>query len=192
MSGAAIETPAPRVFCEQQNCGKHYKTRANMLQHVRAHHKAPAQIESPLGNFPSSTLARVLFDDNDTPSTQGNSRGQIKSPKVLNTVSFQCGVCDKSYETNDEAILHMNKVHKKSITTTPSSLPVPNPTPTPPNPTPTPAQEDELNEEDDVLEAAKEEQDLYNDIFRLSQDFNPEKEKESGKDIQEKLRDLEK
>ena len=86
----------------------------------------------------------------------------------------------------------MNKVHKKSITTTPSSLPVPNPTPTPPNPTPTPAQEDELNEEDDVLEAAKEEQDLYNDIFRLSQDFNPEKEKESGKDIQEKLRDLEK
>ena len=195
MSDTAIETPAPRVFCEQQNCGKHYKTRANMLQHVRVHQNAPSQIESSLGNFPSSTLARVLFDDNDTPSTQGNSRGQINSPKVLSIVSFKCGVCDKSFETNDKAILHMKDVHKNSNrTTTPSSsilnpTPTPtSPTPTPTNPTPTPAQEDELNQEDDVLEAAKEEQDLYDEIFRLSEDFNHEKEKEAGEDIQEKLR----
>ena len=65
MLDASIETPAPsqRVVCD--NCGKDYKTRATLMQHVRVYHKAHVRVDSPLGNFPSSNLNRVLFDDND-------------------------------------------------------------------------------------------------------------------------------
>ena len=69
-----------RVLCEIPDCTKHYKSRANMLHHVRTHHKS-GDVHSPLGSFPPANPARVLFDDDDNSSTQGNSRGDVNSPK---------------------------------------------------------------------------------------------------------------
>ena len=73
----------------------------------------------------------------------------------------------------------MNDVHKNHCVT-PTSFPAL--TPTHSNP-----ESDELNEENNVLEAAKEEQDLYDEMFRLSQDMNHENETEVVEKMQEKL-----
>ena len=40
MGEPTMSTAAQRVFCEVTDCTKHYKSRANMLQHVRTHHKS--------------------------------------------------------------------------------------------------------------------------------------------------------
>ena len=55
------------------------------------------------------------------------------------------------------------------------------------NPTP-PHDEDELNVENEVLEDAKKEQDLYDEMFQLSQDINLESEKYVAEEIKDKLK----
>ena len=83
MLEAVNETPAPnqRFFCEKPNCTKDYKNRSTMLNLMRTKHKVSEEVESPLGTFPSSNSVRVLFDDNNDPSTQGNSNGEVNSLK---------------------------------------------------------------------------------------------------------------
>ena len=129
-----------RVFCEIPDCTKHYKSRANMLHHVRTHHKS-GDVHSPRGSFPPANPARVLFDNDYNSSTQGNSRGEVNSPKVLSIMSCQCGVCNIIFDSNQDAILHMNEIHKKNYflppspasnpasvsTTAPASTPTPGP-----------------------------------------------------------------
>ena len=175
-----------RVICDIPGCKKDYKNRNYMLNHIRNYHaKAGNEVQSPLGIFPSSNPARVLFDDDneEDASTQGNSRGEINSPKVISVTSFQCGVCNIPFDTNEEAIHHMKDVHKKNaIVTSPPSV-VPSPATSPPpspasSPAPTtPDQQSlaeevaaELNTEEEVLvAAATEEDELYKELFLLTQ-----------------------
>ena len=74
------ETPAPKVVCESKNCGKEYASRGGIKNHLKKSHKA-VEIQSPLGKFPASDPAGILFNDDGEPSTQGNSSGQVNSPK---------------------------------------------------------------------------------------------------------------
>ena len=113
MSEQTILTSAliKRVTCEAPDCKKDYASRSNMLNHIKTHHKNSTKVQSPLGNFPSSNLSRLLFDDNDHASIQGNSRGEVNSPKVLSVVSYQCGACHINFDRNEDAILHMNDSH---------------------------------------------------------------------------------
>ena len=216
MSGQDIVTPAPvpapRVYCDKPNCKKDYKSRSGLLNHNETAHKNELKIQSPLGIFPSSNSARVLFDDEDRPSTQGNSNGEINSPKVQSIVRFLCGVCDLNFSQNEEAKLHMSEVHKKKTDkvsddpTTPSftadkeSDDSTTPTPTAdkessdsatPNPTRqlySPNTVRQLNEEDEVLEDAKIEQELYKEIFKITEHvIAPEKEEETREDIKNKM-----
>ena len=78
---STVETPAPKVVCESQDCGKEYASKGGMKNHNKKTHKAAEEIQSPLGKFPTSDSARVLFKESE-PSTQGNSLGQVNSPKV--------------------------------------------------------------------------------------------------------------
>ena len=163
-------------------------------------HKAPEQVHSPLGYFPSSNPARVLFDDaDDNASTQGNSRGEINSPKVISVVNYQCGVCENQFNRNEDARNHMKEIHKKTASpaSTPPAAATPTSTPTVASPTaatPTAASprqliEEELEEEMDVLEAAAtEEQDIYDALHQLTQTaIDPDTESETRASMEGKL-----
>ena len=87
-----------------------------MLTHMRQKHQDVAEIESPLGSFPSSTSATTLqFDESDRPATQGNSRGQINSPKVRTEATFVCDHCEMHFPTNDDARKHIAEAHDNSV-----------------------------------------------------------------------------
>ena len=90
MSGEPTETPAlnAKFVCEIPNCDKDYKNRSSMLSQMRTKHKHSEEIQSPFGNFPPANHE----------STQGNSRGEVNSPKVLSVMSFQCGVCNDHFD----------------------------------------------------------------------------------------------
>ena len=193
MTTALVE----RVVCDITGCKKNYKNRNYMMNHIRNFHsKTGNEVQSPLGNFPSSIPARVLFDDNndEDSSIQGNSRGEINSPKVISVTSFQCGACNIPFDKNEDAIIHMSDVHpKESVTATPTSSPAQSAASTPaPTASPNPqsvSQEvaDELDREEEVLvAAAKEEDELYKDICLLVESMeDPESE-----NINEKLERL--
>ena len=63
-----------------------------MKAHFKKCHKTDESFQSPLGRFPS---ARVLFNEEEEPAVQGNSAGQVNSPKVVSEASFVCDVCEK-------------------------------------------------------------------------------------------------
>ena len=123
-----------------------------MKNHYNKSHKA-VEIQSPLGKFPAADPARTLFNEEDGPSTQGNSDGQVNSPKVLSEGQYICGTCDNQFESRSKVQDHMSKEHENQSDTVPAP----------------PSAEEELNEENEVLEAAKAEQDLYDEIYLLSQ-----------------------
>ena len=105
-------TPTRQVACLKTDCAKTYKGRGSMMTHMRQKHQDVAEIESPLGSFPSSTSATTLqFDDSDNPATQGNSRGQINSPKVRTEVTFVCDEFEMHFQTNEDATKHIAEAH---------------------------------------------------------------------------------
>ena len=58
---------------------------------------------------PLATSVRTLFTgENPQPqSTQGNSYGQVNSPKVRSEGRYKCGKCEKDFTTNHQAKEHM-------------------------------------------------------------------------------------
>ena len=54
-----------------------------------------------------------LREDGENPSTQGNSKGQVNSPKVVSAARFVCSSCDKDYPTKAEVIDHMAHGHSQ-------------------------------------------------------------------------------
>ena len=65
-----------------------------------------------ISQSPLAYSGRTLFtgDNSQLPITQGNSFGQVNSPKVRSEASIQCGVCEKNFKTNEETKEHM-KIH---------------------------------------------------------------------------------
>ena len=198
MLESTIQTPAifQRFTCDKPGCEKHYKNKSSLLNHIRTNHKGDVRLtQSPLGNFPSS--ARVLFDDGENSSTQGNSRGQVTFPKMRSVMMFQCGVCDNHFNKNEEAIHHMKEVHnfppsppaRQSMETESQGEPMENAV----------EEEDEdegetsVNaEEDDDEEAfqeAVEDQELYEALNNIEGDIK-DKETEENKVLIEKLQRL--
>ena len=91
---------------------------------------------------------------------------------MLSTGQYICGLCDKYFDSKSKVDDHKSKEHEHRPVTAPTpSLTV-----------------DELDDENEVLEAAKAEQDLYDEIFRLSQSAAiPGQEEESFQVIKDKL-----
>ena len=156
---------------------------SSLLNHIKTNHKGSEEVNSPLGNFSSSNSARVLFNDHDQPSTQGNSHGEVNSPKVMSVTSYQCGNCDMHFNRNDEAKLHISNDHpNKSTPKTPA------PTPTPTSKPYSPGTELSLQDQAVVMEEAKEEQDLYDALDFITQNvIDPDTEKETRDDMKIKL-----
>ena len=71
------------------------------------------------GMSPITLTARVLFDCQvapETPSVQGNSKGQINYPSVLSEGRHQCGKCEEPFSTRDEVLKHMDNEYNKAKT----------------------------------------------------------------------------
>ena len=112
------------------------------------------QINSPLGSFPQTISARVLFSAETEPAVQGNSAGQVNNPEVITEGEFICGNCGDYFKTQEELNKHKNE-------------------------------EDDDNQ---LLEAVQEAEDLYNALEALTQsEFDPEKEKQTKEETKDKL-----
>ena len=110
-------TPTRQVACQKTDCNKMYKARGTMLAHMRKHHTEPqtSEIESPLGSFPPSNSATVLqFDESDEPATQGNSHGEVNSPKLVSSATYLCDMCETHFKTKEEITQHKIEDHESS------------------------------------------------------------------------------
>ena len=114
MSDALKKTPAPKWVCESSDCGKEYASKGSMKAHAKRCHKTVEEIQSPLGRFPSAANpARVLLFDEEHPSTQGNSAGQVNSPKVVSPPTFICDECEKHFDTKENVMNHKKDSHQQ-------------------------------------------------------------------------------
>jgi hypothetical protein len=111
MAQSTSATPSQKVVCESNDCGKEYVSKGVMKAHFKRCHKAAEDVQSPLGKFPSANSARVLFTDETQPSTQGNSAGQVNSPKVVSVGRFICDICDKDFDTSQHMNNHKQESH---------------------------------------------------------------------------------
>ena len=110
MPDTALETPAPKVVCKSKDCGKEYASRGGMMDHYKKKHNTGGEIQSPLGRFPPATNpARVLF--NDDPATQGNSHGDVNSPKVVSEATYVCDVCEVHAISKEVLTKHKQDEH---------------------------------------------------------------------------------
>ena len=109
------ETPAKTADCHVSDCQKQkvggYKTKKGLTDHVKKWHQVAKDVLSP-----AAVTARTLFlpnDDDLQARTQGNSAGEVNSPKVTSVGSYQCGACEKTFESRSEVDKHM-KLHDKA------------------------------------------------------------------------------
>ena len=191
------ETPASKVVCESQDCGKEYASKGGMKNHYKKTHKSLEEIQSPLGKFPAIDPARILFNESD-PSTQGNSKGQVNSPKVTTCGQYICNICDNYFESKQDIDEHKKKEHDISSPTareTDSGSQDPTASSPPTDTTSSMTRElysqntvRQLNVEDNVMEDAKKEQELYEQIFQITENvIVPEKEEETREELKEKM-----
>ena len=94
MTNSPFETSSIKWACENKDCDKVYASKGSMKNHLKNCHKADEGVQSPLGRFPP---ARVLFNDEVQPAVQGNSAGQVNSPKVVIEAMFIGRVCEKVF-----------------------------------------------------------------------------------------------
>ena len=87
-----------------------------MLAHMRKKHNDTGGVVSPLGTFPPSSSAVTLqFDESDDPATQGNSNGQVNSPKIVSEATYVCGECEINFPTKEAVINHRTEVHPSVV-----------------------------------------------------------------------------
>ena len=75
-------------------------------------HQAAVDVLSPM-----AATARTLFHNGDkgpVPSTQGNSAGDVNSPKVVSDGNYQCNHCPEEYLSKRELDNHIVKKHNKA------------------------------------------------------------------------------
>ena len=169
-------TPTRQVPCQKTDCDKVYKARGTMLNHMRKHHK---EVQSPLGTFPPSNSAVVLqFGDTEDAATQGNSHGAINSPKVTSVARYGCAVCDLNFETKEHVTKHMTDNH---VIVAPVNQEVVDNDDDAAND----EVEAELEQEEDFMEAAKEELEVFEALADLADNaFDPVTEKDKSRQVE--------
>ena len=110
------QTPVHPVDCSIPDCKKQkvggYKTKKGLTDHMQRWHQAAVDVLSPM-----AATARTLFHnvDKDTgPSTQGNNKGDVNSPKVVTDGRFQCNNCPEECLSKNELDNHMVNKHNKA------------------------------------------------------------------------------
>ena len=108
------EASSVQILCEKfTECGKVYKSRARMLTHMKNVHKDISNELSLLSSPVRLALFRIREEgeNEEEERTQGNSRGEINSPKVVSKGRFVCNVCDQEFISKEETMRHIAEVH---------------------------------------------------------------------------------
>ena len=110
-------TPAKTQKCNEPECKKApngFKTNSGLTRPMKKFHEVIVDALSPI-----TSTARVLFDCQvapETPSVQGNSKGQINYPSVLTEGRHHCGKCEEQFSTRDKVLKHMDNKHDEAMT----------------------------------------------------------------------------
>ena len=110
----STQTPAHTVDCSIPDCKKQkaggYKTKKGLTDHMQRWHQAAVDMLSPM-----ATTARTLFlNKENEPSTQGNSGGDVNSPKVVSEGRYQCNKCPEEYLNKNNLDKHIMNEHNKA------------------------------------------------------------------------------
>ena len=145
--------------CPADNCGKKLKTKQTLNKHMDKLHKV-TQLDSP------ARLALFrMREDGDESSVQGNSNGEVNSPKVVSAARYVCSICDKDYPNKAAVIKHIADDHS------PGNAAITD-------------QEDDLHGDEEALE---EECELYESLEALTVEL---KETDGEHDNEEMLRKI--
>ena len=105
LTKASVGCPENNFVCPADNCGKKLKTKQTLSKHVDKFHKV-SQLD-----YPARLALFRIREDGDNSSTQGNSRGEVNSPKVVSLSIYACSTCDKDYVKKEEVIKHIADAH---------------------------------------------------------------------------------
>ena len=163
------EAPVPKILCEKfAECGKVYKSRTRMLTHMKAIHKDTPNKRTALDSPLRLALFQIREDgDEGSDATQGDSNGEINSPKVISEGRFVCSACDQSYPNKEDTLKHIADSHGPLL----ASEAVED-------------DEDDMTGDEEVLEEACE---LYEALVAMTTELNDSDSNESTKDIINKL-----
>ena len=107
------ETPVQKKDCIVEDCNKApkgFKTSRGLKNHMKKFHDVLLDALSPM-----AATAKILFDSGpETPSVQGNSKGQVNSPIVVSEGTLMFGKCPKQFSTRDNVKIHMDTKHDKA------------------------------------------------------------------------------
>ena len=90
-----------RLDCSEPDCSKSFVNKRNMTKHKDKFHMMVSVVsKSPIVNTVRTLFSGDNNKDMATPSTQGNSKGLINSPKVVSGGFFQCNECTYEFTKN--------------------------------------------------------------------------------------------
>ena len=119
------ETPVQKKDCIVDECTKApkgFKTSRGLKNHMKKFHNVVLDAFSPI-----ATTTRVLFDSSsETPSVQGNSKGQVNYPNIVSEGTIQCGQCPEIFRNRDNVKKHMDEEHDKADAAKTKEKPVDN------------------------------------------------------------------
>ena len=175
-------TKKPSATCDK--CDKTLSSKQSMVRHMKTVHDGIISLKDLFSSHKNLANPKRLFNSVPDLSAQGNSHGQVNDPKVYSEGSFICGACDQSFLTNDEVTNHKSEAHDNanfqcgecskcfiSIEEVQKH-----------NDKDHNGSQPELNEEDEVLEEAAEEQDLYEKLDELIQEAFDNGDSSEGRD----------
>ena len=103
------------LVCTAEACGKKLKTKQTLSKHMDKFHKETTGNGSQLDSPARLALFRLREEGNDF-STQGNSNGEVNSPKVVTAARYVCSTCDKDYPSKAEVSKHIEDEHSPENT----------------------------------------------------------------------------
>ena len=103
-----------RLDCSEPDCSKSFVNKRNMTKHKDKFHMMVSVVsKSPIVNTVRTLFSGDNNKDMATPSTQGNSKGLINSPKVVSGAFFQCNECTYEFTIKEELVKHKIEKHEK-------------------------------------------------------------------------------
>ena len=108
-------TPVQKKDCYILECKKDpkgFKTSQGLKGNMKKFHDVVIYVLSPVAE-----TSRVLFQNNiamETPSVQGNSKGQTNYPEVMSAGIHKCDECEQECASMQEIVKHKKDKHDKS------------------------------------------------------------------------------
>ena len=176
------QSTAPKKTIPCEECGKNLASKQSLTNHVlKIHRKVEETSRSPLVQSTSSIFPSALAPAPAPPSTPAPSLPGPSSAATLTTATM----ATPALSTSTSSLATPANIAAPVSLTTPATMAAPA---AKPRQLFSPGTEEALEEEENVLEDAKEEQDLYDALDFITQNvINPDTEKDTREIIKVKL-----